>query len=221
MEQEPEAESVVPLHEIYDELSASIKPELLPGEALIWAGRPLRRPPIPVASIGWAIGCLGVMYLVTAVLMAAFFGFIGPAWLLRLDPLKVLGSTVGAVALLATVAWSCGGIIALLERRNTARETYALTDRRILIWSPGETRGSTNVFAHEVGHFDRVHRVERADGSGDLVFSNSRGRYNPGPQGFREVADVKRVEALVRRYVIAERPDADEAGRAPNPNSLS
>jgi hypothetical protein len=195
--------------DIPDDLIARIKPELRPGERLVWAGRPIRRPPLSMVNVYWAAGCLGLGYLLTAFFLALFFG-VATTWIEPLDVFKILGSTLGALSGLATICWTAGGISDLIERGRVPRESYALTDQRALIWQPGETRGSIQIFSHDRGHFDRVYRQERPDGSGDLVFDSSLKRFNPGPRQFREVADVKRVEALARQFVIAETQDKDD-----------
>jgi hypothetical protein len=192
--------------ELDEDLVAQVKPELYPGERLLWVGKPVRCPPFSMENLALGGGCLGIAYSLTALSLAAFFGIFGEA-VATFAMLPVLGTICALFAVVATIAWTLGGIASHFERRKVTRESYALTDRRALIWTPGETRKSVNFFSHDVGHFDRVHRVERPDGSGVLNFSNSRGRRNPGPNAFREVADVKRVEALARQYLIQETPD--------------
>jgi len=205
--------------DIPDDLLARIKPELRPGERLVWAGRPVRVPPISRSSLAWATGCLGVSYSLAAFFLALFFG-VAATWIEPLDVFKVFGTICAAIAGFVTIVCSVTGINDLDERRRVIREVYALTDRRAMIWAPGETRKAVQFFSHDRGHFDRVHREERPDGSGSLTFSNSRNRFNPGPKRFREIADVKRVEALARQYVIHESTDTDDL-TSPDPPSIS
>jgi hypothetical protein len=212
------AEPELGVVDIPDDLLARVKPELRPGERLVWAGRPVRVPPISRSSLAWATGCLGISYSLAAFFLALFFG-VATAWIEPLEVFKVLGTICTAVAGFATIVCAVGGINDLDERRRVAREVYALTDLRALIWIPGETRNAVQFFSHDRGHFDRLHREERPDSSGTLTFSSSRNRFNPGPKQFREVADVKRVEALARRFVIAETRDKDES-TIPDPTSI-
>jgi hypothetical protein len=192
-----------------DDLLARVKPELRPGERLVWAGRPIRRPPISAASLGWAGGCLGLLYALAGLFLSIYFEVFFKVRT-PIDSYVIFGTLFAIAAGLATLGWIVGGINSLLERQRVTREAYALTDQRALIWTPGETRDAVQFFSHDRGHFDRVHRVERPDGSGDLTFSNSLGRFNPGPLQFREVADVKRVESLARQFVIVEPPETNE-----------
>jgi hypothetical protein len=203
------AEPELGVVEIPDDLIARVKPELRPGERLVWAGRPVRVPPVSAENLSWAAGCLGLGYLLTAFFLSLFFG-VAATWIEPLEIYKGLGSIFAALSGFATICWTGGGISDLIERRRARRESYALTDQRALLWQPGESRGAMQFFSHDRGHFDRIHREERPDGSGDLHFNNSLNRYNPGPRRFREIADVKRVEALARQYVIREAPETDE-----------
>ena len=190
----------------FADLARHAAAELRPGERLIWAGRPTRVPPMSLAGCVAAVGCLGVAYLLTGLMVAAYLGLYLP----RIEPNEshAIFSTIFVVfSVLATIAWFIGGISDFVERHKVAREVYAMTDRRILIWAPGAKRGSTQVVSHDTGHFDRLIRDERPDGTGDLAFSNSRGRRNPGPCEFREIADVRRVEALALTHQIRETPD--------------
>lgn len=201
-----------------DDLLAQVKPELRPGERLVWAGRPVWVPPLPIVNVYWAAGCLGLGYLLAAFFLALFFG-VAASWIEPLDVFKVLGSICAALAGFATICWTVGGISDLTERLRVRREFYALTNMRALIWKPGDTRGSMQFFSHDRGHFDRIHREERSDGSGDLSFSHRLNHFNPGPKQFREISDVKRVEALARQFVILETPEADQT-TIPDPFSI-
>lgn len=204
--------------DIPDDLLARVKPELRPGERLVWAGRPVRVPPLSRGSLTWAFGCLGVLYSLGIVLLLISVGTFG----LLFEPIDLFsgfGTLFSLLAVIATIGWSIGGISDLADRRRVGREFYALSDQRALIWTPGETPQATQFFSHDRGHFDRINREERPDGSGSLTFSNSRNRFNPGPKQFREVADVKRVEALARQFVIAETHDKDEP-TIPDPTSI-
>lgn len=204
--------------EIPDDLVARVKPELRPGERLVWAGRPIRRPPLSLISIGWAGGCLGILYLLTAIFLSIYFkAFVTSSP--TTEPYAILGTIFASLASLATIAWIVGGINDYFDRQRVTRESYALTNQRALIWIPGDTRNAVEFYAHDRGHFDRIHRVQRPDGSGDLSFASSLNRFNPGPRQFREIADVKRVEALARQYVIHE-IDEDEKHTTPDPSSI-
>jgi hypothetical protein len=93
-------------------------------------------------------------------------------------------------------------LLVVLSRRRgrhlLAREVYALTDRRAIIWLPKQASAvAVHTFQPGTIRAEELHRVERRDGSGDVVF-----RRHFIPTGFREVANVRRVEELVRRFLV-------------------
>ncbi len=177
--------------ELPDDLSARIKPELAPGERLIWAGQPSSNFPgrarYPTIAIQWTIG-LG--------LVAIAFLWIGqrPGGPEGAVAVGFSAALIGAVLAIIVFA-ACAHVRA--ERRRLARTGYALTDRRALIWRPRSNSPAIDVFTHPARSIDRIHRTEYPDGSGDVVFSHTF-----SPDGFFAVANVRRVEALAREVLL-------------------
>jgi hypothetical protein len=182
------------LDDLPDDLRARLKGELAPGERLLWAGRPL---PKPVR--------LTKGYLVAA-LFALFFGAICIAGImLHQRPPNRFGqpdegpSIVGAIVagslallipLLMLVAWKSK----VAGARRDAQRLYALTDRRAIVWQPVPASEAITVTSYHPKQIENLHRVENPDGSGDVKFSGS----GPWGVGFDSIADVRRVEDLVR-----------------------
>lgn len=179
---------------------ARVKAELDQSERLLWIGRPIDR----AAPLGRGF--------------AVFAAIDAIAWVgAALATLSIRrrgwghGDAAGAVTLALAVAGmlSCGLALFLLLRRSTRRRLagtlYALTDRRAILWQPSARGGGVEVHSFGRGAAKRVHRVEYPDGSGDVVFQQSTEMDALGtPRGFEKVAEVVRVERLVREALCGE-----------------
>jgi hypothetical protein len=126
----------------------------------------------------------------------------------------ILGGVAGlvGVVLLLSPLW-----LTLSRKRRQARSCYALTTRRALVWEPGGS-GSC-LHSYEPHRLDALQRVERDDGSGDLVFEEYTYTYQAnvapagaqpsyetrvgiGQRGFLNVARVRQVERLLRQTLL-------------------
>jgi hypothetical protein len=191
-----------------DELWARIKAELQPGERLVWSalGRPARRSGC-ARAVASALAAAGLATAGWA--LAAFLG-------LGHVPVRD-----GGVLVLGGVGLLVGGLLTaglVAEWRNVRADPcrlagglYALTDRRAIIWrrSPYR-RGAVEVTSLARGRAGIVRRVEDADGSGDVLFSVLDQATIDGPaiaHGFERIADVRRVEDLVKRTLLADGAD--------------
>ena len=112
-----------------------------------------------------------------------------------LAPVLLLGSLFGAIS-------------GMNRRRRVAGRLYALTDSRAIIWEPLPKTDAVTVHTFPKGTIrgEHVRRLQFPDGSGDILFRNA---YEV-PKGFFGVADVRRVEELIRRFLLAPEP-------SPNP----
>ncbi len=191
-----------------EELEAFIKPELNPGERLLWASRVVRPSgkdgPRPFASgLTWTVG-LGLVSVACLVLLP-------PAVVLRMEAADALLLLVGIVAGIFSFFVALGTIAGVVSRRAarraSANRVYALTDRRAILWDPVAKSTAVTVHTLTRGTLKREHvrRVQYPDGSGDVLL---RGKYEH-PAGFLGVAEVRRVEELVRRYLIDPVADVD------------
>lgn len=93
--------------------------------------------------------------------------------------------------------------------RRAARTVYAATDRRLLIVT--ETWGRAKaVRSHSCEDLGDLKKVERPDGSGDLIFAlelvrGRRGRAYQKEIGFFGIPEVRQVEQLV--LGLSEKPE--------------
>jgi hypothetical protein len=188
-----------------EELAARIKPELAPGERLLWAARSrseLSSGPISLAN--WL--CIVVSGLVAFLGIGTGLGMFGQTLkdsssvAIMLGDLAVpffLGSCAFAVhAWVTNLGWG----------QEKPATIYALTDSRAIVWRPEPKRGGFEIFTLPPGSFRQVHRHERPDGSGDVTFSHLEGFSGmpEPPKGFQGVADVARVEALIRAGLLVK-----------------
>jgi len=176
-------------------LAARLDAELSADERLVWTGQP--RPDLAIRPAYFLVP-FGLLFAAFAV------GWMVLASAMGVTPMALCGLPFIAV----------GGLLALSPiwlRRQAQQTVYALTTRRALIlepswWGPGVVRSYT------AAGLGKMFRRERADGSGDLIFEEytSRGTSSDGTassstqwRGFLAVSDVRAVEDLVRRTLLA------------------
>ena len=195
--------------ELTDHLRALIKPELETGERLLWAEQPWRVP-IPRSPSGMrGAGVVTLSFLATSLgLMMARIG-LGPEF----DFLGVAAAVGFLLVLIFGLVWFLGAVvlgIRHLLRRILRRPTYALTDRRAIIWLPmaGSDALEIRVFSRGSIRPDGIRRIQRPDGSGDLLFVPS----GLAPNGFLGVEHVRQVESLVRRHLVTTGPVPEVGG---------
>lgn len=195
-----------------DDLMAQIKPELAPGERLLWAARPLPEPP-RWGGDWWSYGWLwaaGFTILGVGCFIAVVYPETHKSRFEEKVPAAIFAFLTGMVGL----AIGCGTIAGARSRRNDRRRAldrvYALTDRRAILWEPVADSTATTIQVVPRGSLTSIgiRRTQFPDGSGDVTF----GLDHKGPAGFLRVADVRRVEELVRRILVdpATRPDSTE-----------
>jgi hypothetical protein len=186
------------------DVNARVHSELQPGEHLVWAGQPNPR---AYARGAWVISIFGVVF-------AAFAAF----WILMAGGFALLAgsATAGAGAGFACfpllgVPFLLIGVAMLLAplwmRRAARRAVYAITDRRAIVWQARPFGSELTVRSFAPAELTQITRVERADGTGDLVFLevfnhsvNSKGHRSStrtrlgflGVDGVRDVEDVLR-----------------------------
>lgn len=178
-----------------------IKPELKPGERLLWASRSDRPSPTEVGRAkpsGWMAGlALGVVGL-------AFFAFgVAVSRFTRSQASDFFAAIGIALGLFSAVILSCttvGAVWRTWARSRSSVRMYALTDARALIWDPMPRSSAVVVHTFPKGTIraENLRRLQFPDGSGDVLFRN----LYESPSGFFGVADVRRVEDLIRQFLI-------------------
>ena len=197
-ESPPEPEELVPL----------VKPELQPGERLLWASRALAGSPSTIAmpTTGLWIWFLGI----ASVGVGCFAVLPRSADRPSQSP-DILIGIIGVLSVIAAILMAVGFVSNLVgqwsDRWKVAGQSYALTDRRAMIWVP-QARGAVSVHTFQRGTIkgQDLHRIQYPDGSGDVLFRSASFQT---PLGFLGIAEVSRVEELVRRFLVDPNGKAD------------
>lgn len=184
-----------------DPLQRRLRAELLPGEAIVWAGQPnpgrYRRS-----------GCLLWLFFIPWTAFSVFW--IAAAAQFRL-PRFDDGWSFFPLFGLPFLLIGLGGLSAPLWLGIKARSmVYAVTNQRAITI---EGKGSITVRSYPAASIGSVERTEHQDGSGDLVFRteetvSGRGKRRIRRYGFFAIGEVRKVERLVE----AMRRDGGDAG---------
>jgi hypothetical protein len=183
-----------------DDLGARVKGELEPGEQLLWADR--SEPPdqragfvfCAFSALAMVLGFLGMIGMSRGWNRQRFSDgnemFAGMAFM----------SLALAIVLGLFGNWRSG----TKERERAAEVTYAITDRRAIIWSPDPKRGALRIRTISRGKIYSLVRVEQPDGSGSVLFNDTPRDFETDwyPVAFLHVGSVRRVELLVRNKLM-------------------
>jgi hypothetical protein len=185
-----------------EEWLARIKPELAPGERLIWAGqaKPPRGPSGRTAATIWASGFAAI----GAFGFAGLFGMLGPRLSEASGLMALLGVGASSFAFLIVVGLVSQVLASGVDYTPLRSSLYVLTDSRAIAWTPSGP--GVTVQSTRRGAVRSLHRVEYADGSGNVVFDNLPPSPSGLPAGFRNIPDARRVEALARLHLIGDDP---------------
>jgi hypothetical protein len=191
------------------DVNTRVQSELQPGERLVWAGQPNPR---AYARGSWVISIFGVVFTAFAafwILMAGGFAWFaggavsdhagGSGAVFACFPLFGVPFLLIGIALLFAPVWT---------RRAARRAVYAITDRRAIAWQARPFGSELTVRSFAPAELTQITRVERADGTGDLVFLevynhsvNSKGHRSTSRTrfGFLGIDAVRDVEDLLRQ----------------------
>lgn len=197
--------------ELSEEIVERVKSELEPGERLLWAAKGTKLESAQgdfVGPIIWAVS----FWLGCGFLIAGAFGFSKSlpeiVWILAL-----LGIILGFIAFLITVgtlaSWGSSGF----QKRKPGESFYALTDRRAVLWQPvGDHRSGVSIQSVHPGMLRYVTRVEYPDGFGDVQFVTADQHLAHPPWGFLGVTNVRLVESMATRVLIAPMAEHERSG---------
>jgi len=192
---------MTPQNQLPPELAALVGAELEAGERIAWVGQPDPR------RFAWA-SVFAVLFAIPWTAFAIFWmcgaaGFKMPTFQHGWDlfPLFGLPFVLVGFGMLSTPYWL---------RRKAQRTVYVITDRRAVILDGGWWRSIT-VRSFSPDRLKDLRRVQRPDGSGDLLFertwrTDSEGSRQFTDHGFLGVRDVKMVERLIKQLTQSAGP---------------
>jgi hypothetical protein len=177
--------------------------ELKRDERLEWAGMPTRVWFTPAATGAFLFGIPWTAFALfwTAAAGIGTWNAGGDAGLFRLFPFFGLPFVLVGFGMLSSPYWAY---------RRACNTVYAITDRRAILFEGG--RRTTTVRSFKPMQLRNVHRRQKNDGSGDVLFSRRTWRDSDGDAhsvevGFLRVQDVRDVEQRLQE--LAERSPRD------------
>lgn len=188
-----------PLIELDRPLQELVEAEIAPGETIVWAKQPIPRwfsPPIGhfVMGVLWT-ALVGYLFATTwrPVFASSWRDAVAADWI-------AISVFFGIGLLMLTSPWRA--------RRRLRNTVYVITDLRAIVLRRRALR-SRSVMTFEPDRLMHMERIERADGSGDLIFevvtTGSGSSTSTERRGFLSVAAVGDVDALVRRTLVPTR----------------
>jgi len=167
----------------------TIREEMTAGEKIVWEGKPRLRwlffLSLPLAVTGFAASLISWICLVESR---------GGAGILLIFP-----SLLVSIAMVFAPIWFVWRGVGTI---------YVITNRRAIIGQPLLIPGM-QIRSYGPDSLGRMLRNQRVDGSGDLIFEEVGRSANRGRRfirkGFLAVADVRRVETLLRETLLNHR----------------
>lgn len=150
------------------EMDSALYSELEEGERILWAGRPApgsrnsASPTYVFIILATVFGLIGIAMLLTGFILSGTTS--SRASQSASIVMFALGGSFAFTALLM-------GFFAAIFKQPLRGVLYAITDRRIITFNTGSTRIVTSYGRTDIGS---VTRIERQDGTGDLIFAQTR-----------------------------------------------
>jgi hypothetical protein len=176
----------------------------LPGEGLIWAARSRTvRPSSWTGAVTASLWVLGSL-VVASLAFAAFYGVFGTR-ILKVDVfLAVIGIVSGFVSVMSVIALLSFVGTALGERNLDRGTTYAMSDRRVILWRTNPDTKGVEIYSFPRGSFKNLSRVEYPDGTGDVNFALAQPHPPGTPSSMVGIPDVRQVEHHIRRLFMVD-----------------
>jgi hypothetical protein len=180
--------------------------EMRPRERLIWADRPVRGAGWRQAAPGLLFGLLFAGFALFW--MAAAFGITraGGGWG-EIDPMAYWFPFFGLPFFVVGIAVAIAPLVAARRERVAV---YALSNERIVVIGGGRRKHVRSVDLADMGDLERI---EREDGSGDVIFRGSglgagNLRALRARTGLYGIASVRRVADQIERARRAAREES-------------
>ena len=179
---------------------AAVSPELMPGERLLWAGKPQGR--VWTFTGVWLVGfSLFWLAITLPMLFGVIFGMDDAA-----DG-EEIAVAVRIIAALFILAFPAAGVFALVNGikhlLGPARERYAVTDRRGLVVSPFMGYRAASLSPDTLMNSERSGKPNRGSlsfgGRGGMFGTFYANPWKPPLDTFRKIDDPARVQALIHQ----------------------
>jgi len=192
-----------------DDPTLAIKPELLPGETVVWSGRPISRQRVAMKSLPQGLSGIVFVAGATAWMVGVSLQGLGKAHLVRV--VRPFERQNVALAAFAGLLMLPPGFVMLLAPywawRKAGRLHYLLTDRRAIVLELGTADGIV-IHSFPAEKLPSIAVEESKDGSGDLVFErrSTMVRGMTVSFGFIAVEKVREVGDLVTKTLKLRKP---------------
>ncbi len=204
--------------EIDDELRALVKPELEVGERMLWAARAHPHRSSIFVDLRSRLVWVATFGIASIAGLTDFFGLLLRSESYHPDGwFRAIGFLSGIIAFIIVLFCVTYWLSKRTEFKKMANQSYALTDRRAIIWRREPKTGGVEVFQFTADKIRDIHRVEFPDGRGDVVFRLSPtssihwDRPWEHSKAFQGIANVRVVEGMARRVLLRRR--SGKAGR--------
>ena len=157
---------------------------LLPGETLLWQGR-------PAEGVHWRLRMETVIFLIIgSVMLCASIPFFTAVLFLNMPVFFLLFSLpfflVGVIFLAFVLLYP------FFESRRLEKQRYAVTDQRLLLWNPHY------LFVYQVREITGLQIKVFKDGSGTIYTEHRTMRGRTLRYIFEEIPEVERVFRLIK-----------------------
>ncbi|NJL59859.1 MAG: hypothetical protein HC887_09650 [Desulfobacteraceae bacterium] len=189
-----------PTESLPRELEDKVMHELESGERVLWMAQPIPRYFTAASTGAFLFAIPWTAFAIFWICGAA--GFRIPDFSqggFSLFPLFGVPFVLIGIAMLSSPVWSY---------RKAFKTVYVITDRRAITFDAGWT---TTIRSYPLDRLQNIYRIEKRDGSGDVVLGQSVRSGSEETQqaqlvGFMNIREPKQVEQMLKK--LAESPSA-------------